>query len=176
MHSIYISLPSKNCGEYPNGGNEYFWMSKIAHKLASCLGNNVKTAISSSEMRTPSVVRQSNSESHNLHLILQSETSIQTGNLKGSQILYLCDSKKGKKYAEIVAEEYRKIYPEPNLVTVLSNSSIDELKLIKSPVILIKTAYHDNPQDEIWLTNSTDEIAHALATALHRIFAEETNA
>lgn len=176
MCSVYISLPIKKGGEYPNGGDENFWMSKIGHKLASDLCDNINSVISPQEMRLPAIIRNSNAGNHDIHLALRSKSSQESGRFKGAHILYFSNSEKGKAYAEIIADEYRKIYPEPNLVSVSSNSVLDELKLTHAPAVMIQTAYHDNPQDEIWLTNNTDEIAHSLSLALRKIFAEDSNA
>lgn len=172
MDRIYVSLPKRK-RVYPNGGDEIFWMNKIADQLQrELLLSPIETIISPQEVGLPAVIRQSNALGVSLHIALRSAESeaMRKGMQKGACVFYYEHDDKGKKYAKLLADCYREIYPEPSLVRTSAVTAWDELRKTRAISLLVETAYHDNPQDEIWLTNSTAIIAKALAKGIHQIF------
>ncbi|WP_099205034.1 N-acetylmuramoyl-L-alanine amidase [Scatolibacter rhodanostii] len=180
MAKIYISLPRKRNRQYPNGGDESFWMSEMAQLIANDLANKgVICVISPEELKMPALIRDANADTYDLHLALRSNEAClhYKGRRKGAQFFYYEHDTKGKEIAQSIAESYKKIYPEPNLVQVDSVTALDELRKTKATAILAELIYHDNPQDEIWLTHHTDEIAKNLSRSIYSVleFYELTN-
>ncbi len=175
VKKVYIRLPKNNGSRYPNGGNEKEWMTQIAHKLASCLKDKEITCEIAGEGKPlQTLIRESNEGEYDLHLALRSQAApAEQGCRKGAQILYYSRGKNGSPYAKALAKQYRSIYPQPELVTVKAAAALDELRKTKATALLLETAYHDNPQDEIWLTSHTTEIAEAIAKGIANAFQQE---
>ena len=76
----------------------------------------------------------------------------------------------GRRAAELIAEELRKIYPLPSRVTTQETTSLGEVSQSKAPAVLVEIGYHDNYADATWLEGHWDAIAQQLARALTRFF------
>ena len=88
-------------------------------------------------------------------------------------VYYYATSPYGRQMAELIAEELRKIYPEPSKVQVLPTTTLRELRRTNAPSALVEVAYHDNPEDAAWIRSHTDEIAKALSQAAAAYFGIE---
>lgn len=179
MDKVFISLPKKGGRAYPNGGTEKIWMTEIARKLKARLSEqNIEVVWPEEEQPLPAMLRQCNEREYDLHLALRSGSAPEEeGRRKGARILYYSRSKKGEAFARKLVMHYREVYPEPQRVDCRAVTGLDELSKTKATALLIETAYHDNPQDEIWLTSHTEEIAEAIAAGVADIFkAEKTHA
>ena len=62
------------------------------------------------------------------------------------------------------------IYPDPNLVNTIPNTTLGELRLVKAPSNLIELAYHDNLEDAMWIINNINVIARTLVLSLTEYF------
>ncbi len=101
------------------------------------------------EMPLWKIINDANGQDYNLHLAIHSNASpdAQAGKNTGVQIYYYPTSERGKRFAEIIAENYRPIYREPMNIKLVPNANLAELRKTKAPAVLIETAYHDNRAD-----------------------------
>ena len=76
---------------------------------------------------------------------------------------YHTTSARGREAAEIIASNFRDIYPNPEKVRTVPNSSFAELRRVNAPSVLVEIAYHDNPTDAEWIKNNIDLIGRTLA-------------
>lgn len=168
MPKLYLNPPTQPGGEYPNGGDEQYWINKIADimegRLAAC---GAEVSRSPSGMEESAAAQASNREGCDLYLALRSHAAPEesAGQLKGLDVYYYEFSAAGKQAAEAFAACLKEIYPEPGLAGARPSVDLPELRETEAPALLIRLAYHDNPQDEAWLVNSVEEIAGALARA-----------
>lgn len=168
MPKLYLNPPTQPGGEYPNGGDEQYWINKIADAMEERLaGSGVETVRSHAGMGEGGAVKAANRENCGLYLALGSHAAPEesAGQLKGLDVYYYEFSAAGKQAAEAFAARLKEIYPEPGLAGARPSAELMELRETKAPALLIRLAYHDNPQDEAWLVNSVEDIAQTLAQA-----------
>ena len=72
--------------------------------------------------------------------------------------------------AGIFSDNLKVIYPDPDLVNIVPNTSLAELRLTRAPSNLIELAYHDNLEDALWIVNNIDLIARTLVLSLTEYF------
>ncbi|MFR1214534.1 MAG: N-acetylmuramoyl-L-alanine amidase [Acutalibacteraceae bacterium] len=72
-------------------------------------------------------------------------TGIHGGKLQGTDVYYYANSPFGRNAAEIIADNFKEIYPS-DLVKAVPTTSLAEVTKTNAPAVLIETAYHDNPQ------------------------------
>ena len=97
----------------------------------------------------------------------------------GSYILSVFIGRLVSRFIELVAEfqtcllytsNLKVIYPDPDLVNIVPNTSLAELRLTRAPSNLIELAYHDNLEDALWIVNNIDLIARTLVLSLTEYF------
>lgn len=152
--------PSSKKEQYPNGGDESYWMHRIAGAMVPMLDS--LEILCCRETETGEIP-----EGCGLLLSLDSHAAPEEveGKVKGAVVFCYKYSPAGKRAAEIIAEKLRQTYPQPELVDVAPTAAQAELSGAKSPAVRVKLGYHDNPQDEAWLVNNVESIALALAQA-----------
>lgn len=173
MPRIYLSPSTNEFNEYLSGGTEELYMNLIANAMEPFLyENGIVFNRNRPEQTVTEVISDSNAEDYDLHLAIHSSYAppSASGTLKGANIYYWYESRWGKEAAEIMAENYKKIYPDPQLVNVVPTSTIRELRKTTSPSILIDVVYHDNVEDEIWLKENIEEIGKNLVESLTKYF------
>lgn len=113
-------------------------------------------------------IRESNAGNYDLHLALHSNAgpSNLAGKLRGPDVYYYPYSASGKRAAELIADELRKIYPDPDLVSTVATTRLAEITKTSAPAVLVEIAYHDNAEDEAWIKNNITVIAEALTRAV----------
>ena len=166
MPSIYLSPSMQPYDLYPNGGDEQYWMNKIADAMVPLLEDcGVACRRNTPNTSTSAAIRESNASGCSLHLVLHSKSAPpeMEGKIKGPVVYYYEYSRSGKQAADLFAENLRKVYPEPDLLNVAPATDLAELSRTDAPAVLVELAYHDNPQDEVWITANTDSIARSLA-------------
>ena len=177
MTKITLSLPAQPGEEYPNGGGEGFWMGQIADRMTRLLSETgTELTRVFSEQSKPAVFPAGS----DLCLTLCSQTAPAdtAGQVKGLDVCYGEHSASGKQAAEVFAERLKEVYPQPELAGPRPVSDESTVPSENTPVLTVKLAYHDNPQDEAWLVNSTEEIAEKLAEASKEVLglSEENHA
>lgn len=156
--TIYIR-PSQRPDKYPNGGDEAYWIARIADKLREDLGaRGLSCPVGDGE--TPP-------EGCGLYLYLCSHAAPEEieARIKGAEVFYYEYSPAGRRAAEIFTRHIKSVYPQPDLVETAPTAARKELSSAPAPALLIELGYHDNPQDEAWLVNGAGSIAAELAAA-----------
>lgn len=166
---IYLSPSVQPYNLYPNGGDEQFWMNKIADAMIPYLdANGIRYTRNTPNTSVGAAIRESNEGYYDLHLALHSNAAPPelVGKLKGPDVYYYEYSQKGKRAADIIAENLKQIYPEPALVNTVATTRLAEVTKTNAPAVLVELAYHDNPQDEVWITTNIQPIAKNLVQSL----------
>ena len=117
-------------------------------------------------------IDESNQGEYDFHLALHSNAASPSlaGQVQGTDVYYWYDSKWGKAGAEIIAENYKDVYPDSNKVKTVPTSTLRELRRTYAPSALIEVAYHDNPTDAQWIKDNIDKIARNLVLSLTQYF------
>ncbi|HHZ06324.1 MAG TPA: N-acetylmuramoyl-L-alanine amidase [Clostridiales bacterium] len=169
MPSVFISPSLQEFNPYVDGGNEEYYMNLIADELIPYLiASGITVGRNSPEQSLRQAIDQSNQGDYDLHLAIHSNASPpnMAGQLQGADVYYYPYSVKGKSAATIIADNYKAIYPNPNLVKLVPSTTLAELRLTKAPAVLIEVAYHDNPQDAQWIRDNIGNIARNLALSV----------
>ncbi len=172
MPSVFISPSTQEYNPYVDGGNEEYYMNLIADELIPyLLASGIHVDRNRPEQTLAQVIEQSNSRQHDLHLALHSNASPPelSGTLKGADVYYYTTSVRGKAAAEKIADNYKAIYPNPNLVKTVPTTSLAELRRTVAPAVLIEVGYHDNPQEAQWIRDNIGVIARNLALSVTQI-------
>ncbi len=172
MPTIYLSPSTQEFNPYNGGGNEEYYMNLVADAMEPYLAaSGIQYVRNSPEGTAASSIAASNSGNYDLHLALHSNaTASGDGTARGSEVYYYPTSVKGKQYADIAAENLRMIYPLPNQVRTVPTTSIGEVRRTKAPGVLMEIAYHDNPQDAMWIRENIDRIAANIVLSLTEYF------
>ena len=150
MPSIYLSPSTQESNEYVTGGSEEYHMNLVADAMEPYLrASGIHFTRNTPQMTARSSIRASNAGNYDLHLALHSNAAPpgRAGTVRGSDIYYAPNSVKGQTAANIIAENIRDIYPEPNLVRAIPTTSIGEVVQTRAPSAFIELAYHDNEED-----------------------------
>ena len=117
-------------------------------------------------------IRMSNAGNYDFHLALHSNASppATSGQQAGIDLYYYPSSAPALRMANILADNLRPIYPQPEKVRTLATTSLVEVRATRAPAVLAELGYHDNPQDAQWIENNLQTIARALATGVCEYF------
>ena len=162
MPKIYLSPSTQEGNRYVTGGSEEYYMNLIADALEPYLTSNaIVFTRNRPDMRVTEIQRESNAGDYALHLALHSNASPdgRYGTLQGVDIYYFGGSPAGRRAAEITADNFKVIYPDPNLVNIRTTTALGEVDRVKAPSIFIEVAYHDNIDDANWIINNIATIA-----------------
>ena len=173
MPIIYLSPSTQEKNYYVNGGTEEENMNLLADKMVPYLNaSGIRYSRNTPQMTAASSIAASNAGNYDLHLALHSNASpeAQYGQTRGIIAFYYPGSVKGKRAAEIFAENLRAIYPLPNRVRTEATTSIGEVRQTRAPAVLLEIGYHDNEADAAWIKKNMDEIARVLVLALAEYF------
>ena len=174
MPSLFLSPSVQEYNPYIDGlGSEEYYMNLIADAMEPYL---IASGISFTRNNPYDTLSQaialSNAGNYDFHLALHSNAAPPSlsGQIQGSDIYYYTTSTEGKRAAEIFQENLKVIYPDPNKVRTVPNTTLGELRLVKAPSNLIELAYHDNSEDAMWIINNINLIARTLVLALTEYF------
>ena len=126
-------------------------MNLIADAMEPYLNiNDINFTRNNTEEPVSQAIKDSNSGNYDLHLSIHSNAAPENlkGKLSGVDIYYSPVSYLGKMFAEMLAENYKTIYYDPEKVRIVPTTSLGEIRRTTAPAVLIETAYHDNPEDE----------------------------
>ncbi len=172
MPSIYLSPSVQEYNPYIIGGNEEYYMNLVADAMIPYLNaSGISVTRNNPGDSLAQVIRQSNAGNYDLHLALHSNSSPEhlAGTLQGPDVYYYTYSDAGRRAADIIAENLKTIYPNPNLVTVLPTSTLAELRRTRAVSVLVEIAYHDNYDDANWIKNNIGTIGYNLALSVTEI-------
>lgn len=173
MPKIYLSPSVQEYNKYLNGGDEEYYMNLIADAMEPYLeASGIDFDRNDSSKPVSQAIADSNEGNYDLHLAIHSNAAPEglKGDLSGVDIYYSPVSYLGKLFADMLAENYKKIYYDSDKVKVVPTTSLGEIRRTKAPAVLIETAYHDNTEDEAWLKENIDNIAEVLAETVAEFF------
>lgn len=175
MPKIYLSPSTQEGNQYVTGGSEEYYMNMVADALEPYLkANAIGFTRNRPDMKVTEIQNESNAGDYALHLALHSNAAPEGkyGSLRGMDIYYFADSPLGRKVSEITADNFKVIYPDPNLVNIRATTALGEVDRVKAPSMFIETAYHDNVDDANWIINNIDTIARTIALSLAEYFGQ----
>lgn len=170
---LFLSPSTQEFNPYINGGNEELYTNLIADAMEPYLiENGVSITRNDPAGTVRDSVQLSNAGDYDLHLAIHSNAAPESlaGQIQGPDIYYYRGSVKGRRAAEIYAENLARIYPDPSKINIIPTTSLFELRETRAPAVLIELAYHDNLEDANWIKNNIDAIAENLALATLEYF------
>ena len=173
MPFLFLSPSTQEYNPYIMTGNEEFWMNELADRMTPYLhASGVNVTRNDPEGSAAASIRQSNAGDYDFHLALHSNASPEylAGQQRGVDIYYYPTSEAGLRMANIIVDNLRPIYPDPERVRALSTTVIGEVRRTTAPSVLAELGYHDNEDDADWLTGNLDTIASALAQSVTEYF------
>lgn len=177
MPKIYLSPSTQQYNLYSNTGNEEYWMNQIADAMEPyLLASGIEFTRNDPDGTVIDSINESNLSRYGMHVALHSNASPEgmEGLLRGSDIYYRPGDSDAavlsRRFAEIVADKLREIYPLPVRVNARPTDYLAEVLQTNSPAVLIEVAYHDNLQDAQWIQQNIDPIARAIVEALCEYF------
>ncbi len=169
MPSVFLSPSLQEWNPYVNGGNEEYYMNLVADAIEPYLkASGINYRRNTPTQNLSQAIAESNAGSYDLHLAIHSNAAGEqnSGRIRGTDVYYYPTSSKGKRAAQIIAENYRDIYPLPDRVKTVASTSLAELRRTKAPAVLIETAYHDNLADAEWIQENIGTIGRNLAMSI----------
>lgn len=169
MPMIYVSPSIQEYNKFVIGGDEEYYMNLIADAMVPYLSaSNIDFSRNSPGDSMTDVINKSNAKENLLHIALHSNSAPEnlSGILRGPDVYYYAYSENGEKVADILAKNIKNIYQNPDLVTVIPNTTLPELSKVKAPAVLLETGYHDNIEDAEWIKNNINGIAKAIVTSI----------
>ena len=173
MPKIYLSPSLQEFNKYASGGSEEEYMNLIADAMIPYLeASGIDYTRNKPDMTLTEVINESNSDDYDLHLALHSNAAPPslTGKLRGTDIYYWYKSIPGEYFAEILENNFKKIYPNPQNIESIPTQSLAELRKTVAPSVLIEIAYHDNLEDEKFIKDNINRIAKTIVKALTEYF------
>ncbi len=170
---IYLSPSTQDWNYYVNGGTEEYYMNLVADAMEPYLrASNIRFVRNTPDMTAASSIRQSNQAHYDLHLALHSNAAPETeaGQRQGVEVYYYPTSTNGQRAANIIAENLKKIYPDPENVKTIPTTRLGEVSKTRAPGVLVEFAYHDNPQDAQWIIDHIGTIAKNVVESLTEYF------
>lgn len=173
MPLLYLSPSLQAFNPYVNGGNEQYYMNRITDMMEPLLiTNGIQYERNEIDTNLRHAIAESNSGNYDLHLAIHSNAAPldQMGAYQGCDVYYRPTSFQAKDAAIIIADNFKNIYPNPNLAKAIPTTSLAELNQTKAPAVLIETAYHDNTFDAQWIKENLFAIATNLVESLTLYF------
>lgn len=172
MPTVYLSPSTQEFNPYYGGGNEEEYMNEVADAMIPYLeASGITYVRNTPDMTAASSITASNSGNYDFHLALHSNASGSgNGSATGSEFYYYPLSTRGQRAAEIFANNFKLIYPNPNKVKTVPTYTLGEVVRTRTPAILAELAYHDNIEDAEWIRNNIDNIAKNLVLSLADYF------
>ncbi len=173
MPSLFLSPSTQEFNPYVIGGTEEQYMNEVADAMEPYLvSNGIRFTRNDPNASLSQAINLSNSAVYDLHLALHSNAAppALSGTLQGTDVYYNAASSRSRDAAEIIAANFKQIYPDPSRVRPVANSTLAELVRTNAPAVLIEIAYHDNTEDATWIVNNIPSIARNLVQSLTQYF------
>ena len=173
MPRVYLSPSLQEFNPFVNGGTEEGVMNLIADAMEPYLtASGIEFVRNSPEMSLGEAIAQSNNSNVDFHLAIHSNASPESiaGQRQGPVVYYYGTSQPGREMADIIAENFEDIYPDPSLVQSMPTVTLRELRRTNAPSALVEVAYHDNLEDANWIKNNVQPIARELSRSLAEYF------
>ena len=174
MPIIYLSPSTQDWNLYVTGsGSEEYHMNRLADALGPYLNAiGIQYRRNRPDMTAASSIREANSGQYDLYLALHSNAAPEGryGEERGVIAFYYPGSEKGRRAAELLAAELRRVYPLPEQVSVRPTTALGEVRRPRFPAVLLEIGYHDNYADARWIEGQRKEIAAAIGRGLASYF------
>ena len=131
MPIIYLSPSTQEFNPYVDVGNEEYWMNLIADEMEGDLrADGIDFVRNDPNTNAATAIRESNSGNYDLHFALHSNAAPASlsGSLRGSDVYYYPGSAEGKRAADIIVRNLKKIYPNPDDVRAIPTTTIGEVR------------------------------------------------
>lgn len=172
--TIYLSPSTQEFNLYVNDTqSEEYYMNLIADAMIPYLNaSGIGYTRNTPEMTAASSIAQSNAGNYDLHIALHSNAASEqfAGRVQGVEVYFYPYSQPGRSAAEIIANNMRIIYPNPEKVRVVPTTSLGEVTRTRAPSVLIEFAFHDNIADSLWIKNNINRLAHYTVLSLCEYF------
>ncbi len=174
MPMLFLSPSTQEFNIYYDGsGSEEYYMNLIADYMEPYLtASGITFTRNNPEGTVGDSVRLSNMGNYGLHLALHSNASgtANYGRQTGTDVYYYPTSVNGKRAADIIVDNFKLIYPQPEKVDALATTQLYELNNSRAPAVMVEIAYHDNATDAEWIKNNLQGIAENLAQSVADYF------
>ncbi len=174
MPMLFLSPSTQEYNIYYDGSeSEEYYMNLIADYMEPYLtASGITFTRNNPAGSVGDSVRASNAGDYALHLALHSNASgtANYGRQTGSDIYYYPTSINGKRAADIIVTNLKKIYPQPEKVRSIPTTNLYELNNTRAPSVLVELAYHDNQSDAEWIKNNLQLIAENLSQSVADYF------
>lgn len=173
MPRIYLSPSTQEYNQYVTGGNEEYYMNLIADAMIPYLqASGIEYTRNNPAGTVTDSIAESNAGRYGMHVALHSNAAPESmsGQLQGVDVYYRLSSPESARFAQIVADNFKEIYPNPNRVNARPSQNLAEVLRTRAPAVLIEVAYHDNPNDANWIINNIQEIARTIVLSLTEYF------
>ena len=176
MPSIYLSPSAQEGNFYVTGPSEEEMMNRLADFVESDL---IRAGISDRRndpaMTVNQIIRDSNADAPDLHLALHSNAAPEGryGQKRGIVAYYYPGSSEGQRAAETLAENLRRIYPDPFLVRTEATRRLGELRYTRAPAAFLEIGFHDNRADAEWIADNLELIAETITEGVLQYFEDD---
>lgn len=173
MPRVFLSPSVQEFNPFINGGTEEEYMNKIVDAMIPYLeASGIEYGRNNPNLSLSEAINESNRGNYDFHLAIHSNAAAPAyaGKARGTDVYYWYNSIFGKKGADIIAKNFKEIYPDPSNVKSVSTSTLRELRRTNAPSALIEVAYHDNIQDANWIKENIDKIGRNLVLSLTEYF------
>lgn len=173
MPRVYLSPSLQEFNPFINGGSEEEIMNLIADAMEPYLNaSGIEFVRNSPEMTLGEAIAQSNNSNIDFHLAIHSNAAPESiaGTRQGPVVYYFSSSQPGREMANLIAENFANIYPNPSLIQIMPTVTLRELRRTNAPSALVEVAYHDNLEDANWIKNNIQSIARELSRSLAEYF------
>ncbi|MGN0504514.1 MAG: N-acetylmuramoyl-L-alanine amidase [Ruminococcus sp.] len=169
MPKIFLSPSLQESNPYVGGGNEEYYMNLVADAMEPYLrASGIDFVRNNPEDSLTKTINDSNAGNYDLHLAIHSNASSASnpGANTGVQVYYYPTSNNGRRLANVIADNYKGLYYDPNKVATIPTTNLAEVRRTKAPAALVEVAFHDNPTDAQWIRNNIDGIAQTLSRSV----------
>lgn len=173
MPKVYLSPSLQEFNPYVDGGNEEYYMNLIADAMEPYLAaSGIEFDRNRPDMTLSQAIADSNNSNSELHLAIHSNAAPENaaGRYTGADIYYYPTSTGGKRFARLVQDNYKTIYPTPSNVDIIPTTSLAEVRRTRVPSALVEVAYHDNVNDAQWIRDNINNIARSLSQSVAQYF------
>jgi len=173
MPKVFLSPSTQEWNSYIIGGTEEEYMNKIADRMEPYLRSSGIQYVRNNPGRgAAGAIADSNAGSYDVHLALHSNAAPEhlAGKLRGIDVYYAPYSIESERLANIIANNFKMIYPLPDKSTAVPTSNLGEVLRTNAVAVLAEIGYHDNIEDATWIDNNIGPIAKNLVQSLTDYF------
>ncbi len=171
MPSVYLSPSTQEFNPYFGGGNEEYYMFRLATAMLPYMkASGILFSMNSEDRTAADAINDSNAGNFDFHLALHSNAAAAFENRRGIEIYYFPGSQSGRRFAEILAQNLKVIYPLPRKISLIATTELGEVQKTRAPAVLVEYGYHDDPADADWIRYHIDMIAKCTVLSLCEYF------